>query len=191
MATPAGTVGNTPGPPLPSAMLALFQPFHYTPRLALSQLSPSQPSPPQVVRLIRAVDGRTLRILLARQSQLRPAHTLAHGAGQLRFPQYAALLRPLGVLDSHSNCCHSNCYQNYYQYYPVVNLIHDVEDYLPFGHFHFSFFGYIPPWTTDKLPNIFLHWLAFAVRYLFVGSRRRRDGERDYRMTLVVNCCIF
>jgi len=82
---------NTLGPPCPLAMLALSQPFHNTRRLAPSQRSLTPLSPPRVNRLIWAMDGQILRIPFAWQFQFPPALTLARGAGQLRFPQFAVL----------------------------------------------------------------------------------------------------
>jgi hypothetical protein len=54
---------NILGPRFPLAMLALSQPFRYTPRLAPFQRSPSQPSAPRAIRLMRAMDGQILRTL--------------------------------------------------------------------------------------------------------------------------------
>lgn len=82
---------NTRGLPFPLATLALLQPFHDTHRLVPSQHSPTQPSPLRVVRLTWAMGGKIPRTLLRWQFRFLPALTLAHGAGQLRFPRFAVL----------------------------------------------------------------------------------------------------
>lgn len=82
---------NIRGLPFPLATLALSQPFQYTHKLVPSQHSPTQPSPPRVVRLIWAMDGQIPRTMLRWQFQFLPALTLARGVGQLRFPRFAVL----------------------------------------------------------------------------------------------------